>query len=161
MINKVKINPIDVASHLGKFNLVIKENGVIVEEVDFTNLITNAYLDELAKIPQGQTPDLEIKYVAIGTGTTTPTVTDTTLETEIFRKQVTSQSKTGTGEVTTIFVIIDSEAVATWGEIGIFASSTATASADSGVLISRVLYTRNKTALEEIQITRKDIFGRA
>lgn len=148
-------------NHLGKYNLIVRENGIIIEDIDFTNLITNAYLDELAKVPQGIAPDFEIKYVAIGTDNTTPTVTDTTLGTEIFRKQVTSQDKTGTGEVTTIFVIFDSEAVANWQEIGIFVGSTATGSADSGVLASRVLYSRNKTALEEIQITRKDIFGRA
>lgn len=161
MVKKIKISPVDVASHLGQFNLKVIKNGVVIEEIDFTNLITNAYLDELTKVPMGLTPDFEIKYIAIGTDNTTPTVTDTQLGNEIFRKQVTSKSKTGTGEVTTIFVIIDSEAVAQWEEIGIFVGSSATTSANSGVLASRVLYSRNKTALEEVQATRKDIFGRA
>ena len=159
VVNKINID--DVIGHLGQYNIKVIQDGEVVEEVDFTNLITNAYLDELAKIPQGIAPDFELKYIAIGTGSTAPSVTDTQLETEIFRKQVTSQSKTGTGKVTTIFVIIDSEAVATWGEIGIFVGSTATGTVNSGVLASRVLYSRSKTSLEEIQITRKDIFGRA
>jgi len=151
----------DIIKHIGEFNIKVIQNGEVVEEVDFTNLITNAYLDELAKVVQGQTTDLEIKYLAIGDDNTTPTATDTNLGNELFRKQVTSQDKTGTGEVTTIFVVIDSEAVFEWQEIGVFAGSTATASADTGVLISRVLYNRDKTNLEELQVTRKELYRRA
>ncbi len=150
----------DYISNSGKYHIEVFENGELKEEDFFNNLITDLYLDELSKVVRGVTPDLQIMYVAIGTGTATPSASDTQLGTEVYRRQVTLQSKTGTGQVSTTFVIPAADAVFEWQEIGIYAGSSATATLNSGTLISRVLYNRNKTILEEININRVDTNGR-
>lgn len=152
MINQLK--------NIGLYNIKTYENGVLKEETEIKNLITNAYLNELIKIPQGQSSDFQIKYVAVGTGTTVPDVDDTQLETETFRFPVTTRDVTGNGELTTTFVVIDTAGVGQWNEIGIFCGSTATSTPNSGVLASRVLINKDKKVTEEVTISRKDIFVR-
>jgi hypothetical protein len=120
------------------------------------NRVMNAALDELLKPLQGIAPNLEIKYLALGTSSTAITDTDTKLGAEIFRTQFTTKTKTGTGQLTSVAVVLDSEAVAIVEEIGVFGGSGATAAANSGTLISRILWHRNKTANEQIQFTRID-----
>jgi hypothetical protein len=63
---------------------------------------------------------------------------------------------TGTAELTSLAIILEAEAIGTIEEIGIFAGSTATVSADSGILVSRILWHRVKTSNDEIQFTRID-----
>ena len=141
----------------GKFDIYV--NGKL--EASISNRLMNAVLDDLAECYQGTAPDLEIKYLALGTGNTAVTNSDTTLDTEIFRTPVTSQTKTGTGAVQTDFVVLDSEAVASIEEVGIFGGASATASADTGVLISRILWSKVKTNSEELNIVRTDTISRA
>lgn len=146
---------------LGYFDIYIKNIRTgKVEKVTLHNRIMDAYLVELTKLARGLTPDMEFLYLGVGTGTTAITNTDSTLATEIFRCQFVDVSKTATGEVTSTAVILAAEAVAEIQEIGIFAGSTATASANTGLLVSRALWYRNKTNLEEIQFVRKDIYTR-
>lgn len=124
------------------------------------NLITNGGLDLLVASLAGT--DAEIKYVAVGSDATAPTVDDTVLGAEEFRKQVTAQTTIGTGIVNTSCVILPAEATGfTIAEIGWFAGADATASADSGVLIARVLYSKTKTNLESLQIDRADVLTRS
>jgi len=120
------------------------------------NRVMNAALDELIKVLQGQSTDLEIKYLALGTSNTPVTDSDTQLGNEIFRTPYTTREKTNTGEITHKFVVLDTEAVGQIEEIGIFGGSTATSDPNTGVLISRILWSRNKTNSEEINFTRID-----
>jgi hypothetical protein len=99
---------------------------------------------------------MELKYLAVGTDNTPITDSDTKLGNEIFRTQFTSSSVTGTAELTSLAIILEAEAIGTIEEIGIFAGSTATVSADSGILVSRILWHRVKTSNDEIQFTRID-----
>lgn len=116
------------------------------------NLIAQALRDGI---------NVEIKYVALGSGATEPTSADVALEDERFRKQVTQQSATGTGETQTIAYIAPYEANDfTIAEVGVFAGPDASETPGSGVLIARALYSRAKTQLESLQITRQDVFGR-
>ena len=140
--------------------VIDSETRKIKEETVVKNRLMNAALDEMIKVLQGQSTDMEIKYLALGTGNTAITDTDTTLDTEIFRTADQSLTKTDTGELTSLFIVLDSEAVAAIEEIGVFGGTTATATADTGTLISRILWSRNKTATEEIQFTRIDTIGR-
>ena len=118
-------------------------------------------LDQLVDTLKGSSSDLEIEYLALGTGNTPITDTDTTLDTEIFRTAYTTRDDAaGTGVLKHTFIVLDSEAVATIEEIGIFGGSTATATADTGTLISRILWNKVKTNQEEIQFVRTDTIGR-
>ena len=146
--------------HIGQFDIKIKNKDGTIEEFTKFNRIMDSILNSMINIFDGITPDLTIKYLAIGTGSTPITDTDTQLDTEIFRTQFLTSNLTSTGQFTTTYVILDNEAVGTWEEIGIFAGSGATAAANSGTLVSRILFNFNKTALQEVDITRIDQVSR-
>jgi hypothetical protein len=136
----------------GSYDIIV--NGKYVETVK--NRLMDTVLTQMIGIYKGDSPNLEIKYLALGTGSTAVTDTDTQLDTEIFRTPVSVQTDVDTGEILTEFLVLDSEAVATIEEIGIFGSSTASASADSGTLISRILWHKVKSNSEEITFRRTD-----
>lgn len=146
---------------MGKFKIKVKENGQIKEEYEIKNRITNTALDAIINILDNIDPDLDIKYLAIGTDNSPLNDNDTQLGNEIFRTQFDSSNNDAVGQFTTTFTIFDSEAVATWEEIGVFCGDSATASADTGIMLSRILFNRVKTSLEEIDITRIDKVIRA
>lgn len=135
----------------GTFKIKTKDGEEIIK-----NRIMDAALTELLKVLTGDATNMELKYLAVGTDNTPVTNNDTQLGNEIFRTQFTSSSVTGTGELTSLAIILEAEAIGTIEEIGIFAGSTANASADSGILVSRILWHRVKTANDEIQFTRVD-----
>lgn len=120
------------------------------------NRIMDVALDELLKVLQGQTTNLEIKYLAVGRDGTPVTNNQVLLGNEVFRTPFLSRNKSGIGELRHVTVIRDNEAVGSIREIGVFGGSSATDQANSGILISRILWSRDKTSLEEIQITRID-----
>ena len=150
MINKM----IDNENYIGTFIIKHKSGG---EDVIY-NRVTNNFLDALINSLDGINPDLQIKYLAIGTSNTPITDNPTQLGNEIFRTQFITSDKTGTGEFTTTFTILGDDAIGTWQELGIFAGSTALPhpNKDTGILVSRVLYFLEKTALDELDITRVD-----
>jgi hypothetical protein len=117
--------------------------------------ITNAGLNLLRDAMLGAATDTTVHYVAIGTGTSTPTATQTQLDTEVFRKAVTSYSNGGSdGEgIITMYLSPQDSVGTTIGEIGWFAGSSATSSSNSGVMIARALYspTHTHTNQESIQ----------
>ena len=140
-------------------NFKIYVNGKL--DADINNRLMNTVLDKIVNCYLGTAPDLQIKYLALGTGNTAITNTDTTLDTEIFRTPVTTQSNTGTGVVQTEFIVLDSEAVGNLEEVAIFGGASATAAADSGILLSRILWSKVKTNSEELNIVRTETISRA
>jgi hypothetical protein len=145
----------------GIFEIKIKnKNTGLIKCEEVHNRLMNASLQELVKPLTGTAANLEIKYLALGTGTTTVTDNDAALATEIFRVADTSLSANATGQVTSEFVVLDSEAVATIEEIGIFGGTSATLTADVGICISRILWHHVKTNSEEITFRRIDTLTR-
>jgi len=136
--------------------VIDKTTRKVIEEKIIKNKIMNTALDELLKVLQGGETDLEIKYMALGTSNTPVTPNELILGSEIFRTPPIAQVKTGIGELTTTFSVLDNEAVAQIEEIGIFGGSSAGITMNTGKLISRILWSRNKTSNEEIQFTRID-----
>jgi hypothetical protein len=95
-----------------------------------------------------------IKYVALGTSSTTPTAADTKLGNEVFRKAVTSYVNGTTGEILVNMYLAPGDAIGTSiQEIGFFGGNAATSSFNTGVLLAHGLYTHTKTNLESIQFT--------
>lgn len=96
----------------------------------------------------------------IGAGlVNTPAATDTQLQHEFFRKAVTSFSNGGAaGEALINCYVAASDAVTQIFEFGWFAGSTATGTANSGVLLARGVYAHNKTNLESIQMQLDNTF---
>lgn len=142
--------------HRGRIKISV--NGEIVAEID--NVVTSADHDLRAAQLADGTLDGAIYYVALGDDNTTPDASDTALGNELFRKQVTVQTAgaADSGEMNTTVYIAPAEAIFEIEEIGWFAGADASATADSGILVARVLYNRDKAASESIQIDREDTF---
>jgi hypothetical protein len=84
--------------------------------------------------------DTGLTYQAIGTGTTAVAITDTQLTTESARKIITSRTRSG---LVLTFSTFFTAAQATYNikEAGIFGHSTASGTANSGILFSHWLVT--------------------
>jgi len=153
-----KIKPIS------NVRITVRENGKITEQVvlknTITNLLFNLYRDALAG-DWGNILDAKIKHIAIGDGTTAPTVTDTTLDNEVFRVALTDEDATVTAQYTTVFYLAPDEAVGAIEELGWYAGTGSNdwgggAGKDTGTLIARVLWSHTKTNVESIQFERID-----
>ncbi len=138
-------------------------DGNVKDVTELKNLITTVGLNMMrdALHDVADIADCEIKYVELGTGNTAPALTDVALDTYLFRKIMTSTSKPADGQTRCIVYIAPGEAVAALEEIGWWAGAAAGAGEATGIMISRALYSRNKTALESLQIERTDTFTEA
>ena len=138
-------------------------DGNIINVQELKNLITTVGLNMIrdALHAVADIDDCEIKYVEVGTGDTAPALGDVALDTYEFRKIMTSTSKPADGQTRCTCYIAPGEAVANLREIGWWAGDGCTGAEASGIMISRVLYTRNKTALESLQIERTDTITEA
>lgn len=88
--------------------------------------------------------EFTITHLALGTGSTAVTASDTALATEIARVSVTTK-RIGTSSFESKFIVPPSSAVGNIKELGIFADGTS--SAGSGTLLSRLLINKQKTAV--------------
>ena len=88
--------------------------------------------------------EFTITHLALGTGTTAVTASDTALDTEIDRVAVTTK-RIGMSSIESKFIVPPSSAVGDIKEIGLFANGTSTP--DSGTLLSRLLINKQKTAV--------------
>ena len=147
----------------GKFEIIVRDKitGKITRRDVIKNMIMNGALNEIVKALYSPSPDMEWKYAAIGTGNTAVAATQTDLVAEVFRTAFISKALIGIGEIMGVAMIFDTDYAGAIEEVGIFCGSGATAAADSGLMISRILWSHVKTATEEIQITRIDKFDRA
>ena len=138
-----------------------KHRNPIVDQATVGNLITTLGFNWIRRAVR-TTFDPGIRYMAWGSGTTAPAAGDTVLATETGRKAITSYTDGATGvEVTTTY-LAPAEGNGSLAELGWFATDTATATADTGVLIARVLYpggTWVKDAGYSLQLDRTDTFA--
>lgn len=140
----------------GHWRIEIREAGRLARVIELDNKLTEAYRQNiLGKLNGDTTVSLEIKYLAVGTGSTPATISDTALETEIFRSVPTYQTIQG-NTLQTTWVLLVSQANAHLREIGVFIGE-ATATADSGTLMSRINIDIEKTSAQEVTFIRSDI----
>lgn len=104
----------------------------------------------------GAADALQIQYFAFGTGTTTATPSDTQLVSEQFRKQVTQITTPSTGVVQSVCSLTATEANFTITEIGVFCGPSASSSANTGTLLSRVNTNINKNSNIVLNVVRVD-----
>ena len=88
--------------------------------------------------------EFTITHLALGTGTTAVSASDTTLDTEIDRVAVTTK-RIGVSSIETKIIVPPASAVGDIKEMGLFANATSTP--DSGTLLSRLLIDKQKTAV--------------
>lgn len=140
----------------GHWRIEIREAGKLARVIELDNKLTEAYRQNiLGKLKGDTTVSLEIKYLAVGTGSTPATISDTALETEIFRSVPTYQT-IQENTLQTTWVLLVSQANAHLREIGVFIGD-ATATADSGTLMSRINIDIEKTSAQEVTFIRSDI----
>lgn len=118
----------------GKFQIL--KNGKVIYEKN--NLIVSVGRNFLFDRLKDNSSDY-LDYIAVGTGTTAPVLSDIALETELSRKQATNKTAT-----TSSFVIETdfgpAEAIGVWREAGIFNASIA------GIMFNRVAINYTKDA---------------
>ena len=97
-----------------------------------------------------------VSYFAVGSGTSSPTAGQTTLDSEQFRKAVTSYTNGTNGEILIDVYLSPSDAVGVnIQEVAVFGGGSAGPAANSGVMLGRALYTPStnpKTNLISIQL---------
>lgn len=130
----------------------------IVDMVEFDNLIVNTGKNHFRDVLSGAVVDGEIKALAWGLSNTAPNISQTRLVTESGRKQVTNQRNgASVGQLITTVYIAPTEGNVSIRELGWFAGpSTSFVTPNTGTMIARVLYTRDKNQLESIQVDRTD-----
>lgn len=140
----------------GEWTIEIRVRGELVKTVELKNQLTNLYRNSILNQLKGDAfTSLEIKYMAVGTDATPATATDTQLGAEIFRS-VPTYKTVENGYTQTIWVLTDLQANQHLREVGVFAGN-ASATADSGMLLSRVVIDIEKTDVMEITFIRRDI----
>jgi hypothetical protein len=113
--------------------------GRIVAQHTAHNLWTTLGKEMVANLLGATTGyEVGITYCAIGTGSTAPAAGDTTLVAEASRKVISSYTPAGAVlEISTFFTSVES--AYNIQEVGLFGHTSATASADSGLLFARAL----------------------
>jgi hypothetical protein len=145
---------------LGEYEIIILHKNGTKEKQKVKNRITNAGLNMIRDAMLGNVSDLKLKYIAFGDSAIAIDDTQTQLGNERFRTSWVDQKVTGVGQIQSNAILLDNEAVFHIQEIGIFAGATASTTANTGIMISRILWSRNKTSLESIQFTRTDSINR-
>ena len=160
---RVRVRVSEQVTWQGKFRVIRLRSGfaglVVLDGQDeagwSSNVITDDGKDLMAEALRDASAQPEITWVALGDDATTPVAADSLLGNEVFRKQMTTQVAGATGVSISTVYIAPGEANQQLEEIGWFAGA-ATGSADSGILIARVLFSRLKDNLESLQIERTD-----
>ena len=127
-------------------SLIDPKTGLVTARKSATNVVTRRGQNLVARLlAENVGYDTGLTYQAIGTGTTTPSVTDTVLDTETARRSITTRGETTT-RIAAFFTFFPFPDVgAQIDEVGVFGHSTASATADSGVLFSRATLSLTNT----------------
>lgn len=134
-----------------KFTIRDAKTGKVKRVYEYENIIPTVGRTMLANnlTDPAPTNDPRVNYVALGTGTNVPANGDTTLQTEVYRNAVASQTNSNNiAYCTGFFTAVEDSG--TYREAGIFADGGA--GADTGVLISRVAINVTKSNTETLTI---------
>jgi len=146
---------------VGKWNIKIIRKDKVLKKIVIFNQITNLAKDEMIKCFDGDYVNLTIKELAIGTGTTSPSASDTKLETEIYRVTYNESTRSGIGTRLSTFTLNGSEYAGHISELGVFAGHEAQTwsggiGKDTGLLMSRVICDIDLESDQEIYFQRTD-----
>lgn len=114
------------------------------------NIFVTAGKNSIADALRGTDSKGEITYCALGTGTNAPAIGDTALQTELFRKLISTKSVTNNTALFETFYTT-SEGNGTLREAGLFGDA-ATGTSGTGTLFCRTAITRTKTTSDTLTI---------
>lgn len=136
------------------------KTGALLREWRMENLLTSISqtirTQMLLGTYAGAGDELAIKYFAFGTGSGTPTASDTQLFEEVYRKQVTQLSSPSAGVVQSVCSLGSLEANYHLTEIGVFCGPEASSLPDSGVMLSHIAWDFEKNTNIVLNIVRTD-----
>lgn len=141
----------DTIKSLGSLDIVLQdENGQVKEKFTVPNLVVQTGRNFISQRMLGA-GNATMSHMAIGTGTTSPALTDITLETETFRNALTSSAIASPGNVVSYVAIFDPSEPPTANaitEAAIFNASS------SGEMLCRTTFpVINKGVLDTLTIT--------
>jgi len=124
------------------------------------NTFVTAGKNSLAQVLREVENKGKITYCAVGTGSTAPELTDTTLEAEIARKLISTREQSEGAENASLFTTFfnTAEGNGSLEEFGLFGDA-ATAAADSGTLFARTLASRVKSSSDTLTVGWTVIIG--
>jgi len=120
------------------------KRGLCVHEQTVDNLVVTAGKQWLADLLVDE-ESAGIAYHELGTGTTTPALTDTALTTAVVRKALTSKARSGNQVQASVFYLA-SESTYAVKEAGIFGGALATSTPGSGRMLCHYLQTYDNSA---------------
>ena len=118
-----------------------------IVSVETENLVTTVGKQFIARRITGE-EITGLTYMAVGTGTATPAVTDVALDTETLRKLLT-ECEQGDANFYSSVYLLASECSFYLKEGGLFGGAAASAAADSGSLLCRFLLDFDNTTLQQ------------
>jgi len=124
----------------GRAEICLIKNGKIIEKEVIDNLIVSAGKTRVANLIGG-TNTTYFNYIAIGTGTTSPSDSDTALENEVKRKQATVSNNNNQEIFEATFDFDSSESYAIT-EAGIFDS------ASGGTMLDRLTFSAKNVDID-------------
>lgn len=145
----------DIIKPKGACALILRDGKT--GKIKSVDLIDNTFVtvgkNSIAAALTGTTDNNQgiITYCAVGTSVLAPTLADTGLTTEIFRKQISVRSVSGNVATFQTFFTI-SEGNGTLREAGLFGDS-ASSTANSGTLFSKLAINRTKTASDTLTMS--------
>ena len=122
---------------------IVKSVSEVVSIKKYSNIIVTTGKQSILDRMKGDSKG-EITYVALGSNVAEPAVGDTQLGTEVYRKQITTRTRTGVIFYSSTY-IPTGEGNGTHKEIGLFGDD-ATAVADSGTLFTHAVIDETKAA---------------
>jgi len=132
------------------FTIRDAKTGKIKRRYKYDNLIVTVGRSVLAqKLASDDTYTGHVDYGALGTGTNAPANADTQLQTEVYRKAVSSYTSNNNIAYISFFYNA-TETTGTYREFGTFIDGTAVA--DSGQLFTRVAINVTKTNTESLTL---------
>lgn len=137
----------------GRFILTLRDlKGNIIKVQEIDNLVVTSGKEVFARLlANDNTYSGYINYLAVGTGLSSPNISDTTLETEIERTLPQAPTPTRTGaQVEWEFFFAANEAIGTLKEVGAFIDGLA--GADTGQLFDRAEIDIEKTPLNSLTV---------
>lgn len=133
---------------LGKFELVLKNTeGKIIDSREMSNLVTSAGKAAIAGLVGDTGSVSPFSYLAVGTGTTTPTVGNTALESEITNNGL-SRAAATVSRVTTNATNDTLQLSVTWNATGSSAVTELGAlnASSGGILLGRQVFSAINTS---------------
>lgn len=114
-----------------------------IKRITKRNLITQSGLNFLASLLINEHTNDITFYLALGTGTKPAELSDTQLQTEVFRKIIAAKTKQGS-MVRLRFFFQSGEANGDWKEFSVYVAGTE--NKDSGVMLNRLVTPISKTS---------------